>query len=332
MLFRPTAASFFFFLAALYAVERVTAFTNHPRITTSHGLATSFLSSQNRYPRLPTFSSQTAHDETVVEQEDKPFPLVERLFPGAIPYSEMLEYLTTNLEERQYSLSNTLCATSFCGDELNRPLEKALTDIFNDSYSLGGSAGFPFGGLTAFQKMKLHIPDHGNCLIVHASHVGVNRDGKVGTVERSQCNHEERGDQMSCCRSAVLAAEYVLGVLDGTKEEALPTVDMLDISQYYVGSMLMPHAARLKNAGDNAMVELPFVVYEEQTKLLKQIVEEGSRYNVFPGNVAILGGIQINTPPGMVDYFVPINFSFYNGDGSFQENLISENNDPWAWG
>jgi len=319
----PSVAAAVSMLAVIICLlERASAFTN-PKIFNNQCVKPSEASRtadfRGRRHRTITRSSFAETEELA----GMPFSIVEKIFPGAIPYSEMLDYLITNLAERDYHISDTLCATSLCGDELNRPLEEALNNIFSESYRLGGMAGFPFGGLTAFQKMKMHIPDGGNCVIVHASHVGVDSQGKVGTVERPKC---ENGDM--CCRSAMLAADYVMGVLDG-KPETPPPTDMLDASQYYVGTMLMPHAERLKNS-DDPMVELPFAVYEEQTKLMKRIVQEGSQYGGFPGNVAVLGGIQVNTPPGMVDYFVPLNFSFYNGDGKFQENLLQDS-DPWAW-
>lgn len=256
------------------------------------------------------------------------FPLVETLFPGAIPYSKMLNSLANHLVDHGYDIPTTLCATSLCCDELNRPLEQALVKMFDNNYSLGGMAGCPFGGLTAFQKMKMHIPDGGKCVIVYGSHVGVDAEGNIGAVERS---HKEVGGE--CCRSAILASEYVLGVLDG-KPEAPPPTDPCDISQYFVGTMLMPHAERLKKAPDT-MLELPYALYEAQTELMNRIIKEGSQYGQFPGTVAVLGGIQINTPPGSVDYFVPCNLDFYNGDGELEENLLGEYSQPnidWVWG
>ena len=314
------------FLVALFCVELVTAFTipryvyadTRNRVTTSakHDL------------RLHSSLSYII-DETVGAGE--PFPLVKKLFPGAIPYSQMLNSLASNLVERGFHIPKTLCATSLCCDELNRPLERALVDIFDTNYSLGGMAGCPFGGLTSFQKMKMHIPDGGNCVILYGTHVGVNSQGKVGTVERSNCKD---GDK--CCRSAMLAADYVMGVLDGEPLAPIPT-DPYDVSQYYVGTMLMPHAKRLKYAPD-PMVELPYALYEAQTELMTRIIKEGSQYGQFPGTVAVMGGIQINTPPGMVDYFVPLNFDFYDGNGKLEETLIKTDTQPstrpsteWVW-
>ena len=247
------------FLAALFSVDLATAFTN-PMYAATRNLVSSSATHDLRLHS--TYSRDT--DETAEAGES--FPLVEDLFPGAIPYSQMLNGLAKNLVDKGFQIPKTLCATSLCCDELNRPLERALVKIFDTNYSLGGMAGCPFGGLTSFQKMKMHIPDGGNCVILYGTHVGVNRQGEVGTVERLNC---EDGDK--CCRSAILAADYVLGVLDGEPEAPLPT-DPYDASQYYVGTMLMPHAERLKQS-PNRMVELPYALYEAQTELMTRIIK-----------------------------------------------------------
>ena len=240
-------------------------------------------------------------------QEGELFPLAQEIFPGAITYTEMLTYIANTLLETGFDIPKTLLGTSLCCDELNRPLEKLLMKIFDTNYSLGGMAGCPFGGVTSFRKMKSHIPDGGNCVIVHGTHAGISSQGQVGSVERLQ---KEDGDL--CCRSAILASEYVGRVYKGGTPDPPPT-NPVDLSQYYVQNMLLPHAERLEQSA-NKMVELPYALYEGQLELLRRIIKEGSEAG-FPGSVAAFGGIQLNTPPGYVDYFVPLNGDLYGDDG-----------------
>jgi len=75
----------------------------------------------------------------------------------------------------------------------------------------------------------------------------------------------------------------------------------------------MPQAERLENS-QNRMVELPYALYDGQIELIRQIIKEGSEAG-FPGVVAAFGGIQLNTPPGYQDYFVPLNGDLYGEDG-----------------
>jgi hypothetical protein len=40
------------------------------------------------------------------------------------------------------------------------------------------------------------------------------------------------------------------------------------------------------------------------------------------GNIALLGGIQINTPEGISDYFLPLTFELRNSNGKVIEDLM----------
>jgi hypothetical protein len=55
-----------------------------------------------------------------------------------------------------------------------------------------------------------------------------------------------------------------------------------------------------------------------------RIIQEGSQAG-FPGAVAVLGGIQINTPPGFLDYYVPLRFDLYNKNGDYMADMFQEN-------
>jgi len=159
------------------------------------------------------------------------------------------------------------------------------------------------------------IPDGGNCVVVYGPHVGVDESGKVGTVPR---RGKESGG--ACCGSAVAASGYVASVKSGAAKEAELPDDPLDAQQYFVGSMLMPYADRLEKAED-AMVELPLSLYDAQTFLMKQIVAQSAGAVAGDGKIAVLGGVQINTPPGFTDYFLPKSFNLYNNKGTLLEKL-----------
>jgi Limiting CO2-inducible proteins B/C beta carbonyic anhydrases len=226
--------------------------------------------------------------------------------------ADLKTFIHEQMKENGYNEKTTLVATSLCCDEVNRPLETELTDMFNTNFNMGGLAGFPFGGATSFGAMAAHIPDGGSCMVVYGPHVGVDSKGNVGTVER-----RGRANGGACCGSAVAASNYVPGVLSGSPKAALPS-DALDAQQYFVGSMLMPFAQRLESAKDK-MVELPYALYDAQTDLMKRIVAKSGNAVAGNGRTAVLGGIQINTPPGFLDYFLPLSFDIYDSDGKLEK-------------
>jgi Limiting CO2-inducible proteins B/C beta carbonyic anhydrases len=168
--------------------------------------------------------------------------------------------------------------------------------------------------------MAGHIPDGGSCLVVYASNVGVDSKGNVGTVESSG-----RTNGIPCCGSSIAAAAAVAAIAKkgGTKTSTAPattTVPLLDAHQHSVVDMLLPYADRLETANDK-MVELPYCVYDAQKKMMASVVTAGRRAIVGTANIAVLGGIQINTPEDQSDYYLPLSFEVFNKKGRKLEDL-----------
>jgi len=235
-------------------------------------------------------------------------------FPGALTNHELVKKISSTLESAGYDVGTTLLSTSFCCDELNRSLEVDLANKFRSNFNMGGLAGFPFGGPTGFGAMASHIPDGGSCLIVFGPHVGVDSTGAVGTIERWGRVHGG-----PCCGSGVVASNYVAGVLAGKIAEETVPDDALDAQQYFVGKILLPYAEQLEKA-DDRMMELPNVLYDAQSKVMKRLVQR-SASTVVNGDIAVVGGIQINTPEGFTDYFLPLSFNVYDNKGQLMKQL-----------
>jgi hypothetical protein len=214
--------------------------------------------------------------------------------------------------------SNSLVATSLCCDEVNRPLEKELAKQYDEPFVMGGLAGFPFGGVTSFGAMAHHIPDGGSCLVVYGPHVGVDSMGSVGTV-----NRRGRVKGGSCCGSAAAALSKIrkgamIPKADGT---APPMIDSIDAQQAYVEANLAPYAERLL-AADDRNIELPYALYDAQKQMMDGIVAKGASAMEGNGYIALLGGIQINTPDGITDYFLPLSFDLRNNQGKIVKSLL----------
>ena len=193
-----------------------------------------------------------------------------------------------------------MVATSLCCDEVNRTLERGLAGLYGHYFALGGLAGVPFGGVTAFGAMAAHIPDGGSCLVVYGPHIGVDAQGNVGTVDR-----RGRAGGGSCCGSAAAAASYVKGVIQGGNKPLCAPTEAFDAHHFFVGNLLLPYGERIHQA-PIPMAELPYALFDAQTELIQKIVAKGSGKEVGDGKIALLGGIQINTPAGMSDYFLPL--------------------------
>jgi len=266
-----------------------------------------------------------ALDISPVETESPttPFPKAVDAFPGALTNQELVQMIDATLMEAGYDREKTLVACSLCCDEVNRPLETDIAGVYTNNFNMGGLAGFPFGGAVAFGAMAAHIPDGGSTLMVYGPHVGVNSEGKIGTVER-----RGRANGGTCCGSAYAASGYVASVLKGDAKKAEIPDDAMHAQQAYVQDMLLPYAERL-DAADNMDQELPYALYDAQSDMVERIVQK-SCGGVADGQIAVLGGIQINTPADFSDYFLPLSFELYDNKGNLLDDFMTNANRPFS--
>jgi len=240
--------------------------------------------------------------------------MIKLIFPGALSNEQLQSRVVKQLGTKGYTPKNTLLATSLCCDELARQLESDFVKVYGKNFNLGGLAGFPFAGRTGFGAMAAHIPDDGSVLIIYGPHVGVATTGGVGKVERSGIELVD-----NCCGSAIAASNYLSGITDGGAVTTVNIKQFSDFQQGAVQQLILPHGKRLGDAEDR-MRELPFCLYDSQDVLLREIVKKGA--GGVKNNIALLGGIQINTAPEALDYFVPLRFDYMNNKGEVVEDML----------
>lgn len=239
-------------------------------------------------------------------------------FPGIVTTHQLARSLDKILSERSFEKEGTLLATSLSCDEVCRDLEDELREKFGQNYSFGGIGGFPFGGCTAFGAMCKHIPVGGNGLIVYGSHVGIDHDGVIGKVNRR--GHCGSG---ACCNTSIASLAYVKAVKEGSTIHMPDPSDPVDAQQVFVDSAMLKHSDRLLGAED-PMLELPHAMFDCQTDLFKRIMDKCIKDIPAGAKVAILGGVQVNTPEGTPDYFLPKRFNLHDSKGNVVENMLEE--------
>lgn len=250
------------------------------------------------------------HDASKTDYDD----MITGIFPGALSNAELETNVVRALSQKGYTDKNTLLATSLCCDELARRLEDDFVKVYGNNFNLGGLSGFPFAGNTGFGAMAAHIPDDGSCLIVYGPHVGVATNGQVGKVERAGIKLVD-----SCCGSAIAASNYLKGITEGGAQITTKIQEFTDFQQGVVQELILPHGKRLADAEDR-MVELPYALYESQDLLMADIVQTGC--GRVRNNIALLGGIQINTAPTAMDYFLPLRFDYMDNQGNVLEDML----------
>jgi Limiting CO2-inducible proteins B/C beta carbonyic anhydrases len=272
---------------------------------------------------------------------------VKTKFPEALSSHVLAFQLRDTLAHRGFTAASTHLGMCFCGDDVNRSLEDELRSVFDNqgSVALHGLAGFMFGGAAALTDMLQHIPPHhngssgtignndgtggGHALLVYGPHVGIDWDGTVGKVNR-------RGHvgSSACCAVAAAAATAAAQVLDGTRQalddsttSSSSNHDILDVQRIWIQHQVQQHAERLRDAAkEDAAIELSHVLLECQTRMVDDSVQQSCKSGALKVGctLAVVGGIQINTPEGTPEYFVPLRFSLYNHNGKVVEDLLSE--------
>ena len=241
---------------------------------------------------------------------------IEDTYPKAMTNQDLIAKVADILKPYGYG-ETTLLASALCCDEVNRELEKDFHSTYGDHFSMGGLAGFAFGGLTSFGAMAHHIPAGGSCLVLYGPHVGIDSDGNVGKI-----NRRGRISAGACCGSATAAAGFVKSVREGkaSGDVAFPD-DVVDAQQHFVGTMLLPYGERLEKAPEPA-AELPLALFDAQNEMMEEIVSMGCGEVHGPGRIALLGGVQINTPQGMPDYFLPLRFEIRDNSNKLIDKLL----------
>ena len=265
---------------------------------------------------------------------------IDEAFPGSLTNAELVDRVYEKLSQhaalsssgkkkkkkkKRAQKQNVLLCTSLCSDEIVRGLERDFAKVYGDDssstttndsyYTMGGLAGFPWGGTTAFASMASRIPPNGTALLVFGPHVGVDDNGHLGTVPR----RGRDGVAGPCCEAAVAASPYVTTAKADGSAKMMPSAGQ-DAEQTLLCNALLPYAERIDQSSE-PMVELPYSLYDAQKEMITNIVKAGCGAIPDHTHVAVLGGIQINTPPGVTDYFIPLSFELYDKTGTKVDDL-----------
>lgn len=222
-----------------------------------------------------------------------PMPIrvpIRRVFPNAQPlpdaFARMLDELAYG---HNIDLDHVLMGTSLCVDEANAHSLHELSyvhgdvpDFTQDTFDLGGLAGFPFTGIMGITAFAQHVPDGGTALLVYGPHIGISDDGAFGVIQRwGQAN-------LSNACGSLLAAVQALETGD-----VEPVLDPDNYQQAMVQRNLMPYRAEILGATSPllAATEITYRLIEQQ--LCSLLASTAQAFTC--RHVALWGNIFINT-------------------------------------
>ena len=232
--------------------------------------------------------------------------VVQEHFPGAKESKYILEYVANVLDQIGCTDDNTLYAQSICPDEINHEAGD-ITDLFatylGEVFHLGGLAGIPFTGKTGFGAYSAHVPDDGNMFILFAPHIGLSSSNQFGKYSR-----DFQSEDGAACGACVGGFNHCVngGAIPDAKSMF---ADPFDHQMQYIIHEIdkVKHLVLAqKELSESAMqAELVRQMFYICLHFLEQIV------NTKKGRLILLGGIQINMPRPMNDYFQPMFFQIW---------------------
>ncbi|MCC5931643.1 MAG: hypothetical protein JJU28_20520 [Cyclobacteriaceae bacterium] len=222
--------------------------------------------------------------------------LILKEYPGARTGEEVTATYLSYLEDKYAAdLNKMLFATSICSDDIN--VSTDFRRVLNRPFTMGGLGGLPYTGFTGMVAYGHHIPDGGDAFIFYGPHIGVTDDGELGKMLRpGQKNFS------NSCGALVLALERI----KREDDVYIPINDEFDYQQVLLERTVMPFKQRILESS-NPIKEITEVTYENIHRRIHFLVEK-AKDEFHCDRVFLLGGVILNTSPGMKDYVEIRNF------------------------
>jgi hypothetical protein len=209
-------------------------------------------------------------------------------------------------------VTTTKVATCFCDEQGDAStLVPTLAGLYDTHLQIGGRLA---GALdrTAWGTLMEHTKAEENCLLVYGPSVTVN----------------EQGDVMSCGKSTQ-AWEYTQHVVSGLaapEHHSATPVDIPADAQTVYSHMLLPYWQHLlassQSEATSVAIELPYAAFAADDNALRHVIQQGAQDLADKGKLAILGGIQIVTPAGLSDYFLPLRFQILSSQAEPLQTFV----------
>lgn len=217
--------------------------------------------------------------------------VVYKRFPTAMNARDTsIHFLGLLKQKHGLDISRMLMATSLCSDEINNP-DISFFNVLTGPFVMGGLGGIPFVGITGMTAFAHHIPDDGSALIFYGSHIGITPEGGLGKLYRP--GQQKAGSSCGALMNA-------LGRIKDKDYSPIQSED--DYQQYFLEKSLLPFRDDILSA-ESPEFEITEKAYGIIDKLVRHYIRK-TRKEFHIKKLALLGGIIINTIPGLDDYFI----------------------------
>ena len=182
-------------------------------------------------------------------------------------------------------------------------------------------SGLPFAGKSGFGAYLHHVPDEGKLLILFAPHVGIDEEGRVGSLQR------DGQAAISTACGAAIGAYKELQKKGKAKEDDLLVFQQENSREFdpQLKEIIALLATRLKGI-ENSEDSIAFITYQMYgiiRELIQACIVETKDLFDCASEVAVVGGIMVNRRKGG-DFFQPLSFESLTREQSAPEDLFEE--------
>lgn len=208
--------------------------------------------------------------------------IIRKHYPNAITTIDSVNKMFDILEHH-YDIDpfEIMYADSICSDDVNSIEYPQRASEMLGPFKMGGLDGFPFTGLTGMGAFAAHVPDNGAVFIYYAPHIGIDRDGDVGLINRVG-QHKPSG----CCGAAKAGLAKLINnqITEGY-------VTDIDYQMNTIEQIFFKQKERILSA-HNQLMEATEVMYEaidERIRLLANQTNYSCKYVILMGAILING-------------------------------------------
>lgn len=222
-----------------------------------------------------------------------------------------LQRVNNELAEKEFDMVHARLVFSVCPDDINRlkerrTIENTLTKEFNGEFHLGGLGAYPVEGVAGITAASHHPPDKkqdgsrkdGNLIFFVSPHMGLVEDGEFhfGKIIRPGQK------KMTAACGATMGFFNQLKEAGSVENFSLNTETTLDPTKViFYQTFLNNYADELQeilSIDDEkeqiaTLFKLNYTLVNEKAT---EMIEEFLRKEDFHGNIAVIGGLTINSP------------------------------------
>jgi Limiting CO2-inducible proteins B/C beta carbonyic anhydrases len=214
--------------------------------------------------------------------------IIRKFYPNAVTTIDAVNQLFDILE-KHYDIDpfEIMAADSICSDDVNSIEYPQRASEMLGPFKMGGLDGFPFTGLTGMGAFAGHVPDNGAVFIYYAPHIGIDKDGEVGLINRIG-QHKPSG----CCGAARAGLSKLVN--NEIKEGHLTDIDyqMNTIEQIFYKQKERILAA------PNQLMEATEVMYEAIDQRIHELAAQtkyNCKYLILNGAILINGDYDMGS-------------------------------------